>query len=233
MKLHIHIDGGSRGNPGPAAAGVVIADERGRPVLEAGYFLGQKTNNQAEYEALLRALDHAAEMGATATLIHSDSELLVRQINGDYKVRHANLAPLFEAALRKLGRFERWTVRHVRREQNRRADALANRAMDAAEDVIEVSSSLSAAGGAVKRSRVDAVVVARCIRAPAPDTCPAGCAGGESWRFDTALPGGLCVDAAMELLPAVRLLRRNPASAPTRVTCPRTGCQAEFTLEFE
>lgn len=233
MKLHIHIDGGSRGNPGPAAAGVVVADEQGQPLLEAGYFLGQKTNNQAEYAALLRALDHAAAIGATAVLIHSDSELLVRQINGDYKVRHANLAPLFEDALRKLGRFERWTVRHVRREQNRRADALANRAMDAGEDVIEVSPSPGGATGSHPASRTDAVVVARCTLAPQTSACPAGCAGGETWRFDAAVPGGLCVDAAMELLPAVRALRGESTAAPARVTCPRDGCRAEFTLELE
>ncbi len=233
MKLHIHIDGGSRGNPGPAAAGVVVADEQGQPLLEAGYFLGQKTNNQAEYAALLRALDHAAAMGATAVLIHSDSELLVRQINGDYKVRHANLAPLFDEARRKLGRFERWTVRHVRREQNRRADALANRAMDAGEDVIEVSPSTQAAGDSHETPREDAVVVARCTRAPETGACPAACARGKTWRFDATLPGGLCVDAAMELLPAVRALRGESSAAPARVTCPRSGCHAEFALEPE
>lgn len=136
MKLTIHIDGGARGNPGPAGAGVSIVDDDGRAVFEAGFFLGRMTNNMAEYNGLLRALAVAARAEATALDIYSDSELLVRQINGEYRVKSPKLRDLFDEASARLRRFADWRVSHVRREGNERADALANAAMDAGEDVI-------------------------------------------------------------------------------------------------
>lgn len=146
MKLTIHIDGGSRGNPGPAGAGVSIHETGGRPVLEAGYFLGEMTNNMAEYSALLRALDVALAAGATDVNIFCDSELLVRQINGEYRVKNERLKDYFDQAVKKLRETKQWKVQHVRREGNARADELANLAMDAGEDVIEVDRR----GGAVQ-----------------------------------------------------------------------------------
>ena len=99
MKLLIHIDGGSRGNPGPAAAGIVVADQvSGAPIHEAGYFLGTATNNVAEYRGLLRALDIAGRVGAEQITVHTDSQLMARQINGQYKVKSAKLRPLVEQA---------------------------------------------------------------------------------------------------------------------------------------
>ena len=132
----IHTDGGARGNPGPAGAGVVLTDEHGRPAYEAGYFLGDTTNNVAEYTGLLRALEAAERLGFDRVEIHSDSELMVKQLRGQYRVKAAHLKPLYRDVMAVLGRMNQWRVGHVYRRDNERADALANRAMDAARDVI-------------------------------------------------------------------------------------------------
>lgn len=147
MKLTIHIDGGARGNPGPAGAGVTIKNDTGQTLWEAGYFLGRMTNNMAEYQALLRALDASLKCGADDVAVFCDSELLVRQINGEYRVRNETLKDLFDEAAAKLRKIGRWRVQHVPREQNARADELANAAMDAAEDVIEVDRLAGAGDG--------------------------------------------------------------------------------------
>ena len=137
--MTLHTDGGARGNPGPAGAGISLCDAENRaPIFEACYWLGELTNNQAEYAGLLRGLDAAARAGADALKIHSDSELMVRQISGVYRVRNANMIPLFEQATRMLKAFPKWSIHHVRREENRRADELANRAMDLRDDVVVV-----------------------------------------------------------------------------------------------
>lgn len=128
--LRIWIDGAARGNPGPASAGVVIEDETGRVLLDEGFALGEATNNVAEYAALIHALEHAARLGGRVLRVHSDSELLVKQMTGRYKVRHANLQPLHAKAKEGLARFDAVEIVHVHRERNRRADAAANRALD-------------------------------------------------------------------------------------------------------
>lgn len=141
MQALIHIDGGARGNPGPAAAGVCITTPDGAEALhEAGYWLGSLTNNEAEYQGLLHALDVAQSMGLESIHIRSDSELMVKQIKGEYKVRAENLQPLFATARQRLSGFQKWTIEHVRRDKNKRADQLANLAMDARRDVIETMS---------------------------------------------------------------------------------------------
>ena len=132
MKLIVHVDGGSRGNPGPAAAGAVLATPDGDVVDEATELLGIVSNNVAEYRALLLGLQRARELGATEVEAVSDSELIAKQVNGQYKVKHADMKPLHTEALSALGDFDRWTVRTVRREQNAHADALVNAALDAA-----------------------------------------------------------------------------------------------------
>jgi ribonuclease HI len=136
MHCTLHIDGGARGNPGPAGVGVVIQDTATEEYLhEAGYYLGDATNNVAEYQGLIKGLQAAADLGATRVLVVSDSELMVKQINGQYKVKAANLKPLYGEAVALLGRFGKWQITHTRRENNKLADQLANRAMDAAADV--------------------------------------------------------------------------------------------------
>jgi ribonuclease HI len=129
--LTIHTDGASRGNPGPAAFAYVIARDGEDPIEEAGK-LGRMTNNQAEYLALVRALEHALELGAHhRVVVHSDSELLVKQMKGEYRVKNADLRDLYEEATALCGRFaEAVAFQHVRREDNRRADALGNEALD-------------------------------------------------------------------------------------------------------
>jgi ribonuclease HI len=128
--LRIHIDGASRGNPGDAAFGVYVAGEDGRAVAELYGYLGRATNNVAEYQALLHALRYALARGARRVSVFSDSELVVKQIDGRYRVKHPDMVPLYRDATTLLRRFEKATVSHVRREQNKDADRLANRALD-------------------------------------------------------------------------------------------------------
>lgn len=130
MKLVVHVDGGSRGNPGPSAAAATLADASGEVIDEVSELLGETTNNVAEYRGVLLGLTRAKQLGATEVEVVNDSELVARQINGDYKVKHAAMIPLFTEARTALAGFERWTVRTVRREQNARADALVNEALD-------------------------------------------------------------------------------------------------------
>jgi ribonuclease HI len=129
--LTIHTDGASRGNPGDAAFAYVIARD-GQPPIEEADCLGQMTNNQAEYTALIRALEHALELGPHhRLLIHSDSELMVKQMNGEYRVKNEELRGLYEQACVLRDRFDGpVTIRHVRRSQNKRADQLCNEALD-------------------------------------------------------------------------------------------------------
>lgn len=130
MKLVLHTDGAARGNPGPAGIGVVIEDDAGVTLAEVGEYIGETTNNVAEYRALLRALAEAKRLGADYVEIRSDSELLVRQISGQYRVKHPNLVPLHQEATSWLKGFGGFSVVHVPRAENARADALANWALD-------------------------------------------------------------------------------------------------------
>src|SRR6202162_2235161 len=125
-----NIDGGSRGNPGPASYGVVIRDPRGEVVAKLKKYIGRMTNNVAEYYGLIAALDYAQSSGVRALRVESDSELLVRQMRGHYKVKSPDLRPLFERAKKMSQTFESFRIDHVYREQNAEADALANEALD-------------------------------------------------------------------------------------------------------
>ncbi len=128
--LIAHVDGGARGNPGPAGYGVVLEDETGATVARLSQYLGHRTNNYAEYMGLLAALGYALEHPSRALKVISDSELMVRQLRGDYQVRSENLRELYERA-RMLIRQLRWfQIQHTLREGNREADRLANQAMD-------------------------------------------------------------------------------------------------------
>jgi ribonuclease HI len=130
--LTVNVDGGARGNPGPAAIGVVVRDEDGIVLEELGEKIGRATNNVAEYRALLRGIELAAAHGATELELVGDSELVVRQIEGRYKVKDAMMRELHAEAKRELAGFERWRIRHVRRESNADADRLVNAALDGA-----------------------------------------------------------------------------------------------------
>jgi ribonuclease HI len=130
VKLVVHVDGGSRGNPGPAAAAAVLSTPDGDVVDEAKVVLGTATNNVAEYRGLLLGLERAAALGATEVEVINDSELIAHQVSGRYKVKHPDMKPLHAEALRALGGFERWSIRPVPRAQNADADALVNQALD-------------------------------------------------------------------------------------------------------
>jgi len=132
VKLVLNVDGGARGNPGPAAIGVVIADSDGNVLEEVAERIGVATNNVAEYRAVLRGLERAAALGASEVELIGDSELVAKQLNGLYKVKHPAMKELFLEALRALRGFESWRIRTVPRAQNAAADALVNAALDAA-----------------------------------------------------------------------------------------------------
>ena len=134
-KITAYIDGGSRGNPGPAAAGFVLKDEDNKIVAAKGFFLGETTNNIAEYTAIIKALEKAGKLAAKKITVFSDSELLVRQINGQYKVKNDNIRSLFRQAVDLLNKFEDWHVQHITREKNSRADKLVNQALNLQQDV--------------------------------------------------------------------------------------------------
>jgi ribonuclease HI len=129
-RVVIHTDGACRGNPGISGAGVVVTAEDGRVLSRIARFLGQMTNNMAEYTALLIGLKEAQRLGAEEVTVRSDSELLVRQLNGRYRVKSEGLRILFDSATDLLRSFKRWRAVHVPREQNQEADRLANEAID-------------------------------------------------------------------------------------------------------
>ncbi|HEY6523628.1 MAG TPA: ribonuclease HI family protein [Solirubrobacteraceae bacterium] len=126
----VHVDGGARGNPGPAAIGVVVSARDGEVLDEYAERIGVATNNVAEYRALLRGVERARALGASEVEFVNDSELVAKQLNGAYKVKHPAMKPLYEEAIAALRAFERWTIRSVPRAQNARADALVNDALD-------------------------------------------------------------------------------------------------------
>jgi ribonuclease HI len=132
MKLIVHVDGGARGNPGPAAAACVLSSPDGELLAERSQLLGNVTNNVAEYRALLLGLQCARELGATEVEVVGDSELIARQVRGAYKVRHEAMKPLYREARQALAQFDRWSIRTVPRAQNAQADALVNDALDRA-----------------------------------------------------------------------------------------------------
>jgi ribonuclease HI len=126
----VHVDGGARGNPGPAGVAAVASTPDGTALGEDSAYIGEATNNVAEYRALLLGLELARRLGARDVQVVNDSELVARQIGGQYKVKHAALRPLHREAMDTLRSFDRWSVRSVRREQNVRADELVNAALD-------------------------------------------------------------------------------------------------------
>lgn len=132
-RFTMHIDGAARNNPGPAGIGVVVVAESGKTIKEYQEFIGEETNNVAEYRAFLKALDIAAELGAAQLIVHTDSELLANQMNGRYRVKNINLLNLYFSAQEKMTQFDQVVVEQVPREKNRRADMLANMAIDAKE----------------------------------------------------------------------------------------------------
>lgn len=252
MKLIIYVDGGSRGNPGPAGAGVFIQDENGIPIVKTGHWLGRMTNNMAEYSSLLFALDAARRLPPNNISIFTDSQLMARQIRGEYRVKNAKLKPLYADAVQKLGCFDHWEITDIRRELNTEADALANMAMDAGEDVVifdmtAVSEDPHPTGNNVPdttagHSHSDRPpIVVRCVNVPEKETCEAMCRKGAEFVFHQTVPSGICLNAAIPILTAVLRIQsektcpasRSPTSANTAITvcCDKPGCGAEFSVQ--
>jgi phosphoribosylglycinamide formyltransferase-1 len=134
-QITVYMDGGSRGNPGPAAASFILADLNGNQIQSKALFLGQTTNNTAEYTAIIKALQAAKQIGAKQLTVFSDSELLVKQINGQYKVKSEQIRPLFRQAIDLINEFEDCKVKHITRDKNKQADELVNQALNLEQDV--------------------------------------------------------------------------------------------------
>lgn len=245
--LTLHFDGGARGNPGPAAAGVVLRSDGGEALLEAGYLLGTMTNNQAEYSALLIGVRAANQWGAEQLTIYGDSELLVKQLTGQYRVKSDGLLPLFEDAQQQLRQLRRWRIHHVPRHQNARADELLNRALDTDEDVIEVQSlegpppltarrdqpAPGAERAGTKRESAQRIIV-EVVREAAGRACPTSCISGSRFVIEDLLPAGLNLDLAAKLLARVNILRdragRGETAEPSSVICSRCGAKLQISL---
>lgn len=144
-EIIIYTDGGSRGNPGPAAAGFVLSSPDGTILQARGVFLGEATNNIAEYTALVKSLESALELDAQKVIVYTDSELMTRQIIGRYKVKSPNIRPLYQQAVELFSRFDDWKIKHVRREKNKQADGLVNMTLDARADVDETPATYTTA----------------------------------------------------------------------------------------
>ena len=196
-----NIDGGSRGNPGPAAYGVVIRDGRGEIVAKLKKYIGRMTNNVAEYYGLIAAMDYAQSHGIRALHIESDSELLVKQMRGQYKVKSEDLRPLFERAQKMSKAFDSFRIEHVYREQNREADALANEALDETEGKASGSAAKKTASATAEpepaRSKAEAA-----SSKPEPRKIQARFRGGVLYLLeDVELPDGMVVDVSIHLRP--------------------------------
>jgi ribonuclease HI len=250
MPWTVSIDGGARGNPGPAAAGVHIADPAGEVVFSGGLFLGRKTNNEAEYAGLLFALDLLAAAKADEVAIRSDSELLVRQLQGQYRVKAANLLPLYDKAAAAARRFAECRFQHVRREENKLADKLVNEALDAVGDVIAADPrclyaalrqarpksppAARAESSGTKRTpaapatpasvndSVNGLTVA-VVKGPRSGVCPAGTKAGQTFVFTATTPtAGMCLEACASVIDAVISLQSTAPSGHARDVEPMT-----------
>ncbi|MEX2214042.1 MAG: ribonuclease HI family protein [Phycisphaeraceae bacterium] len=260
MNLSLHVDGASRGNPGPASVGVVIKDtDTGKVIHEAGYPLGQLTNNSAEYRGLVRGLAlllalKGIEIGRVS--IHSDSQLMVRQITGEYRMKSADLMPLLEEAQMKLLGLTDWTIQHVPREKNARADKLANMALDegkavvlvagpgtgevASEPIATVNDEPAAPAKGKGKSSEPSVNLAdlpkysglrwsaRLRQSPGP-MCPAKCPAKTAFIFGPGLPHGFCIHAAQAVYDENPTLWKEAGVQTCQTDCPK----CDVTIEVE
>jgi ribonuclease HI len=197
-----NIDGGSRGNPGPAAYGVIIRDGRGEIVAKLKKYIGRMTNNVAEYYGLIAAMDFADSHGIRAIRIESDSELLVKQMRGQYKVKSEDLRPLFERAQKMSKAFDSLRIEHVYREQNREADALANEALEETEGKTSGAPLAKRAEAAGAKSVTPVAKAESASSKPEPRKIQARFRGGVLYLLeDVELPDGMVVDVSIHLRP--------------------------------
>ena len=128
--MFLYTDGGSRGNPGPSGIGVVILDYKKKKLKELSKYIGETTNNIAEYNAVIYGLEEAFALGADEVVVHMDSELVMKQLSGEYRVKDSNIKPLFERALNALKNFKSFEIKHIERAKNKEADKLVNKAIN-------------------------------------------------------------------------------------------------------
>jgi ribonuclease HI len=198
----INIDGGSRGNPGPAAYGVIIRDGSGEVVAKLKKHIGRLTNNVAEYYGLIAALDYAESHHVKAIRVESDSELLVKQMRGQYKVKSEDLRPLFERALKMSKTFETFRIEHVYREQNREADALANEALDETEARAPGGVAAKKTAAPAGKTEPASSKAEPSSSKPEPRKIQARFRGGVLYLLeDVELPDGMVVDVSIHLRP--------------------------------
>jgi ribonuclease HI len=197
-----NIDGGSRGNPGPAAYGVVIRNGRGEIAAKLKKYIGRATNNVAEYYGLIAAMDYAQSHGIRALRVESDSELLVKQMRGLYKVKSEDLRPLFERAQKMSKGFDSFRIEHVYREQNREADALANEALDETEGKTSGTTSAKKGEAASTKSAAPSAKTEAASSKPEPRKIQARFRSGVLYLLeDVELPDGMVVDVSIHLRP--------------------------------
>ncbi len=195
--ITLQFDGGSRGNPGPSGAGVVVSAADGTPLITLGRFIGRATNNVAEYRGLIIALQEAKKLGARKIIIRGDSELIIKQMKGEYKVRHPQLKPLYDEARQLLGGFEAHKIEHNLRHKNELADKLANLAMDRRTDVTEVNGR--------------------------PASSPVASSMAALQQRSTPVPASQPAQASAEPLPLDQPSPVTPAAGAI-FACPRCGC---------
>ncbi len=160
--MTIEFDGGSRGNPGPAAIGVVVRAQDGTPVVTLGRGIGRATNNVAEYRALIAGLEKAKELGAKRLIIRGDSELIIKQMRGEYRVKHPDMRELYDEAQHLLHQFDEAKIEHNLRHKNELADKLLNLSLDRKADVTDANESPVDAPAAAATKAGDRVVCMRC-----------------------------------------------------------------------
>lgn len=234
-ELELYIDGGARGNPGPAACAYLLLDQAGRLIKSEGIYLGESTNNIAEYNGLIRGLQAARELNAKELNIYSDSELLVKQIIGEYKVKNLKLQELMEKAQKLLLSFDRWQIKYIPREANKEADKLVNATLDEYEKGYNQLSKVK------EKSKAILVEV---IEEPDPDICAAGIKENTCFVIHDTVPSGLCIYALQAILPEIARLQTehtqdnnintNSSSGPNEavvVKCSRSDCKARFRLK--
>src|SRR5258708_7144633 len=197
-----NIDGGSRGNPGPAAYGVIIRDGRGEIVTKLKKYIGRMTNNVAEYYGLIAAMDYAQSHAIRALRVESDSELLVKQMRGQYKVKSEDLRPLFERAQKMSKAFDSFRIEHVYREQNREADALANEALDETENKAAGAATAKKTAATTAKTEPLSSKPEPASSKPEPRKIQARFRGGVLYLLeDVELPDGMVVDVSIHLRP--------------------------------
>ncbi len=238
----LYVDGGARGNPGPAACGYILKNSDGGIIESEGIYLGETTNNVAEYTGLLKGLQCARKHKVRALHIFSDSELMVKQIIGEYKVKSEKLEPLYYQIQRMLLSFDRWQIKHIPRALNKEADGLVNKVLDSkfgTDSLHKEDSTIS------EDLEVDVVeqtdndgkvavgkILVEVVKSSRKGACEAGMQEGMCFVFSSVVPAGLCVYAAQSILPTVLAMQRDLSSdSPSvEVRCSNSECGAIFKL---